>query len=169
VSRNRLALLTAYLTGLLFGLGLVLGGMTQPAKVVGFLDVTGAWDPSLAFVMAGAVGMHALFYRRVLRMRSPLLGGSFGLPTRRDITSRLVFGSALFGLGWGLAGFCPGPGLVSSATGSTSALLFVATMLGGMALYEPFERWLDVLAARRRQRAALEEPAAWTPPPKVTG
>jgi uncharacterized membrane protein YedE/YeeE len=125
--------LVAALAGVLFGAGLLVSGMTRPAKVIGFLDVTGAWDPSLAFVMAGAVLVNAsLFWTVARRRRAPWLDATFHLPTRRDVDLPLVAGSALFGIGWGLGGFCPGPGLVSAAAGSTAGLAFVAAMLAGM-------------------------------------
>jgi uncharacterized membrane protein YedE/YeeE len=109
--------------------------MTQPAKVVGFLDVTHGWDPSLAFVMGGAVAVYTLAFAWIRRRRgAPWLDGMFHLPTRRDIDAPLVVGAALFGVGWGLGGFCPGPGLVAAAGGSTSAVAFVAAMLVGMFL-----------------------------------
>ena len=122
-------------SGVLFGIGLVISGLTLPAKVVGFLDVAGAWDPSLAFVMGGAIAVHFVAYRLVPRMPSPLFGGSFPLPSRRDVDTPLLAGAALFGVGWGLAGFCPGPGLVSLPAAGARALVFVAAMLAGMGLY----------------------------------
>jgi uncharacterized membrane protein YedE/YeeE len=121
--------------GVLFGVGLLVAGMTRPSKVVGFLDVTGDWDPSLAFVMMGAIAVHFLAYRLIPRMPSPWLGGRFALPTRNDIDARLVAGAALFGLGWGLGGYCPGPAIVSVVTGTADALLFFGSMLAGMALF----------------------------------
>jgi uncharacterized membrane protein YedE/YeeE len=118
--------------GLLFGLGLGFSGMTLPSKVIGFLDVTGAWDASLAFVMMGALAVHFVLFRLVKRRASPLFDAKFHLPTRSDIDPKLVLGAALFGVGWGLGGYCPGPGLVSAASGSPPALLFVLTMAVGM-------------------------------------
>lgn len=122
--------------GALFGAGLLLGGMTVPARIIGFLDISGAsgpWDPTLAFVMGGAVLTYALAFRRVRRQRSsPWFGETFHLPARRDLDPALVVGAALFGAGWGLGGFCPGPALVSAAAGTSSALLFSAAMLLGM-------------------------------------
>jgi hypothetical protein len=123
----------AALAGLLFGAGLLVSGMVQPARVIGFLDVTGAWDPSLAFVMAGAVLVNAgVFWTIGRRRKAPWLDTAFHLPTRRDVDLPLLAGSALFGVGWGLGGFCPGPGLVSAAAGNTAGLAFVAAMLFGM-------------------------------------
>ena len=122
----------AIFSGALFGAGLLISGMTQPARVIGFLDVTRDWDPTLAFVMGGAVVVYALAYRSINRRRAtPWFDGKFHAPTRRDIDAPLVVGAALFGAGWGLAGLCPGPGLVS-AVASGSALAFVIAMLIGM-------------------------------------
>jgi uncharacterized membrane protein YedE/YeeE len=126
----------AYLSGALFGVGLAVSGMTQPAKVVAFLDVFGAWDPSLAFVMGGAIAVYMPLYRRVARMRSPILGSIFSLPTRKDIDAKLLIGAALFGVGWALGGFCPGPALTSVGTLSTSALVFVAALIAGSMTYQ---------------------------------
>jgi uncharacterized membrane protein YedE/YeeE len=130
--------LVAFLSGGLFALGLGVAGMTRPEKVLGFLDLLGDWDPSLALVMVGAIAVHALAHR--VRTGRPLLGGTFQLPTRRDIDVRLVMGAALFGVGWGLAGYCPGPGLVSLAGPLPVAALFVGAMLGGMALFGWYDR-----------------------------
>ena len=131
--------LVSFGSGLLFAVGLVVGGMTQPAKVVGFLDFFGSWDPSLAFVMGGAVVVYAVVFRWVLKKKRPWLAPKFRIPTRSDLTWQLVGGSALFGVGWGLAGYCPGPALTSVATVSTTALVFVASMTGGMLLYKLFD------------------------------
>lgn len=120
--------------GLLFGLGLLVSGMADPAKVQNFLDLGGAWDPSLAFVMAGAVLTTALGYRLVLRRPRPLLAEAFQLPTRRAVDGRLLLGAALFGIGWGLGGFCPGPALASLGLAAPGTLAFLPAMLAGMAL-----------------------------------
>lgn len=126
----------ALASGALFGAGLVVSGMTLPAKVRGFLDGT-AWDPSLAFVMGGAVIVYFIASRRIAKRRNdPWFDVRFHLPTRQDIDLPLVSGAAIFGVGWGLAGACPGPGLVAAASGRASALLFVAAMLAGMWLHE---------------------------------
>lgn len=125
-------------SGALFALGLVVSGMTSPQKVVGFLDVFGAWDPSLAFVMIGAIGVHALLYRLIVK-RGPLGGIKLQVPRRREIDLRLVAGAALFGVGWGLGGVCPGPGLVGMMSGTAPFLVFVAAMLGGMTLFSIWE------------------------------
>ncbi len=133
-------IISAGLVGLIFGLGLILSGMTNPAKVVGFLDLTGAWDPSLGLVMGGAMAIAALAFRWVKGHARSLLGAPLQIPQSRVLDKRLVFGSLAFGAGWGLAGFCPGPALVSLAGGSVAALVFVAAMLLGMALFEYFLR-----------------------------
>lgn len=127
--------LSALAAGALFGVGLGVSGMTQPSKVMGFLDVAGHWDPSLAFVMIGAIAVHFVLFRLIARRRSPLLDDRFHLPTRKDLDAKLVLGAAIFGVGWGLGGFCPGPGLVSSASGATTALVFVGAMLAGMLIH----------------------------------
>lgn len=133
-------LLVALLSGLLFGTGLILSGMANPAKVLGFLDLAGAWDPSLAFVMAGAIAVAMPAFLLARRRSRALSGSPMQLPQVRNIDRRLVGGSLLFGIGWGLAGFCPGPALVSSAMGQGKALLFSAAMLAGMALFTWRER-----------------------------
>jgi uncharacterized membrane protein YedE/YeeE len=125
-----------FLVGLLFGLGLILSGMTDPGKVVGFLDLAGAWDPSLAFVMGGAVCVSLFAFLFARRRTRAFLGGAMELPTARDIDRPLVVGSLVFGIGWGLAGFCPGPALVSLGAGHWQALVFVLAMLAGMALHD---------------------------------
>ena len=126
--------LVALASGTIFGAGLALGGMTDPARVRGFLDLFGAWDPTLAFVMGGAVGVMALAWRFQQRMQRPFLAARFALPDRSDLTPRLIGGSALFGIGWGIAGLCPGPGFAALAIDAPSAAIFVAAMLAGMML-----------------------------------
>jgi uncharacterized membrane protein YedE/YeeE len=126
--------------GLLFGIGLILAGMTDPSKVLGFLDLAGLWDPSLAFVMGGAILVSLGAFTLAKKRTTSFLGGAMRLPTSRDIDKRLVTGSLLFGAGWGLAGFCPGPALVSLGTGNPKAVVFVVAMLAGMALFEVLER-----------------------------
>lgn len=130
---NARALATAVLSGALFGAGLVISGMTDPAKVIGFLDVSRHWDPSLAFVMAGAVAVYAIAYRVIARRRAPWFDAAFHVPSRRDLDARLLGGAAIFGIGWGLAGLCPGPALVDAAAGSLQAIAFVAALLVGTA------------------------------------
>lgn len=125
----------AGLSGFLFALGLGISGMTRPDVVLGFLDVLGAWDPSLLFVMAGAAGVYFVLYRLVLGRGRPLLAGAFQLPTRRDIDERLIAGSALFGVGWGLGGICPGPGIVAATSLALPFLVFFGAMVAGMLLF----------------------------------
>ena len=124
----------AFLAGVVFALGLGIGGMTQPERVIGFLDVAGPWDPSLAFVMCGAVGVYGVLFRLIRRRTGPVLARAFSIPGRRAVDRRLVTGAALFGLGWGLGGYCPGPGIVSLATGAPAVLVFVTAMLAGMGI-----------------------------------
>ena len=121
-------------SGTLFGAGLTLSGMTDPARVRGFLDLFGAWDPTLAFVMAGAVAVMALAWRIRARMAAPWFGDKFSLPDRSDLDPRLISGAALFGVGWGLAGLCPGPALASLALSPVAVLPFVGALFAGMAL-----------------------------------
>ena len=130
---------TALVAGLVFGIGLMVSGMANPAKVLGFLDLFGRWDPSLALVMGGAVAVSAVAFSIARRRSASLLGAAMKLPTARQIDRRLVIGSTLFGIGWGIAGFCPGPALVALGMGQAKALVFVAAMLAGMGLFE----WLE--------------------------
>lgn len=132
--------LSAFIVGLLFGLGLILSGMTDPGKVQGFLDLFGNWDPSLAFVMGGAIAVGFFAYALAKQRTRSFLGGAMYLPKATSIDKRLVIGSLTFGAGWGLAGFCPGPGLVSMASGEVKGLVFVAAMVAGMAVFEWLER-----------------------------
>ena len=126
--------------GFVFGTGLWVSGMANPKKVLGFLDVTGNWDASLMLVMAGAVAVTLVGFRFVLSRSKPIFSEKFELPTRKDIDIPLVAGSAVFGIGWGIAGFCPGPGLVALGMGESKALVFVVAMLAGMGLFELLER-----------------------------
>ncbi|MBA4707411.1 DUF6691 family protein [Aquitalea aquatica] len=135
-------LLSALIAGLLFGLGLLLSGMSNPAKVLGFLDVTGRWDPSLALVMAGAIAVAFFAFRRAEGKTHALLGDPLQLPDKSRLTLRLVLGSVLFGIGWGLAGICPGPGLVLAGMALPAGWWFVAAMLLGMLLFRPLSRCL---------------------------
>ena len=128
--------LTEFAIGLLFGLGLILAGMTDPGKVIGFLDLAGTWDPSLALVMGGAIAVGVGAFAVARRRTVAFLGGAMHLPSASAIDRRLVVGSLVFGAGWGLAGFCPGPSLVALAQGLMPALLFVVAMLVGMLGYE---------------------------------
>ena len=127
---------TALLAGLIFGLGLILSGMANPAKVLGFLDLAGAWDPSLMFVMGGATGVAFVGFAVAARRKVTPTGDPINLPTARQIDRPLVIGALLFGIGWGIAGFCPGPALVGVGMLEPKALLFVVAMLAGMGLFE---------------------------------
>ncbi len=130
----------ALIVGLLFGIGLIVSGMTDPAKVLGFLDLAGNWDPSLAFVMGGAILVGVFAFGVARKRERSLLGAPMRLPTATRIDRRLVLGSLAFGAGWGLAGYCPGPVLASLATGGVKPLIFTLAMLAGMALFEVLDR-----------------------------
>ena len=132
---------TAFLSGLVFGLGLILSGMANPAKVLGFLDLAGAWDPSLALVMVGAIAVAFAPFAWARKRQKSLLGAPRQLPTSTRLARRLLLGSLVFGAGWGLAGFCPGPALVALGMGVPQAYVFVLAMLVGMGLFEVLERW----------------------------
>ena len=125
--------IATFVSGLLFGLGLVVSGLINPAKVLNFLDITGTWDASLALTMAAAVVTTGLGYRLALAKPAPLFGGSFHVPTATAIDARLITGAALFGIGWGTVGYCPGPAIAALSGGSVSTFVFVAAMLAGMA------------------------------------
>ena len=138
--------LSALLSGLVFGLGLIVSGMANPAKVLGFLDLAGQWDPSLALVMAGAITVGFFAFLIAKNRTRSLIGAEMKLPKASAINSRLLAGSALFGAGWGVAGFCPGPGLVALGMGEPKALVFVAAMLVGMAIFSWREKRQSVTA-----------------------
>ena len=147
----------AFVAGLTFAIGLGVSGMTQPAKVIGFLDVAGAWDPSLAFVMLGAIGVHLVFARRVRSGAAPRVAPAFSLPLATGVDRRLLLGAALFGIGWGIAGFCPGPAVVSVVTLAPTAIAFVAAMLIAMAAYAlVFERPRPNVSVGHREAAPGE-------------
>jgi hypothetical protein len=146
-------IVSAFLWGLIFGLGLGLAGMTQPGKILGFLDIGGNWDPSLMLVMGGAVGLTFILFPRILRRGRPVLGDRFDLPVRKCVDGRLVGGAGIFGIGWGLSGYCPGPVVVSLVTADAGVWVFVACMFGGLAA----GRWLNVRQAVRL--AALDTAA----------
>ena len=148
-------MLSAFVSGLLFGLGLIVSQMVDPAKVLGFLDVFGDWDPSLAFVMGGAVVVSALGYRVAKRRGMPVLAPRLEIPTRRDLDPRLIGGAALFGIGWGLVGLCPGPALTALTFGPWQVFVFVGAMIAGMALFR-------VGAPDRPQVTIRHEPAGVT-------
>ncbi|QYF93014.1 YeeE/YedE family protein [Massilia sp. PAMC28688] len=135
-----MSIVFALLSGLLFGLGLIVSGMSDPAKVLGFLDLAGKWDPSLAFVMGGAILIGSLVFPFATKQEKTILGSRMRLPTTTKIDRRLVVGGLTFGVGWGLAGYCPGPALASLVQGGAKPWVFVIAMLGGMALFELIER-----------------------------
>jgi uncharacterized membrane protein YedE/YeeE len=134
-------MIVALFSGALFGLGLAVSGMTNPAKVIGFLDLAGEWDPTLAFVMGGALLVTIPAFRLILGRQRPILAGGFALPAESTLDARLLGGAALFGVGWGLSGFCPGPAVAALVTGLAPVVAFVAAMMAGMVLYAwVFER-----------------------------
>lgn len=133
----------AFAVGFIFAIGLVVSGMTQPQKIIGFLNPW-AWDPSLLFVMVGAVGVHAISYPMIMRRSSPLLDTRWHLPKRDDLNAKLFIGSAIFGIGWGLGGYCPGPAITSLATGDLRTIVFVAAMIAGMLLYTKTQSWIKI-------------------------
>lgn len=147
-------IIVSAITGLVFGWGLILGGMTDPSKVQGFLDLAGNWNPSLGLVMGGAVLVSSVAFAFAARRSRSLLGDLMRLPTAKQIDRRLVLGSMAFGVGWGLAGFCPGPAVASLLSGGEKPAVFVIAMLAGMAVYEILER-----------RATTPQKAAVAPPP----
>ncbi|OHX17963.1 hypothetical protein BI343_10295 [Chromobacterium amazonense] len=132
-------MISASLAGLIFGIGLIAAGMANPAKVLAFLDITGRWDPSLALVMAGAIAVALPAFACAKRRERSLLGEAMQLPTSRRADRRLLAGSLIFGIGWGLAGICPGPALVLAGSGLADGLLFLLAMLAGMALYRAWD------------------------------
>ncbi len=150
-----MSLITAFLAGLLFAAGLAVSGMAMPSKVLGFLDVAGDWDPSLAFVMGGAVLVYAPLFRLIVK-RHWLLAPSFELPLVKHIDRRLVLGSALFGVGWGVAGMCPGPALVVAGALVPGGIVFVLAMIAGASAFRLLETWRQ----ERRQRSLTVQPDA---------
>lgn len=133
--------IAAFIVGLMFAIGLAISGMTQPQNVIGFLDPWN-WNPSLLFVMAGAVGVHLIGFYVVKKKSTPLLDAKWHVPTRKDFTPRLILGSALFGIGWGIAGFCPGPALASLANFDPQPAIFFGSMIFGMMLFKKTEKFL---------------------------
>jgi len=142
--------ITSFLSGIVFALGLGISGMTRPVKVIGFLDFFGNWDASLAFVMIGAVGVYLFANRWRRKIAAPLFAAEFSVPTRSDVDARLVAGAAIFGAGWGLAGFCPGPAIVSLVSGALPVAIFVTSMAGGIYLHA----WIAEIRQRDRPAAA---------------
>jgi len=136
--RKHFSLISQYLIGVMFGFGLIISGMTNPQKILNFLDITGSWDPSLIFVMGGAVLVGLGGFYLVTKRSEAFFGGALHIPKRRDITMPLIIGSVMFGVGWGIAGFCPGPAIVSLGSGQIKALVFVLAMLAGMASCDRF-------------------------------
>ena len=132
-------MISALLSGFLFAIGLGISGMTKPSKVLGFLDLQGSWDPSLLFVMVGGIAVYASFYTFVRRRLKPLLDDAFHIPAPQTINKRLIFGAAIFGIGWGAGGYCPGPALTSLANGAETTLAFVLAMVCGMVFYDAME------------------------------
>lgn len=149
-----MATLVAFIAGLTFGIGLIVAGMTNPAKILGFLDIAGQWDPSLALVMVGAIAVSLLAFALARRRTISALGLPMQLPAAGSIDVRLVGGSLLFGFGWGLAGFCPGPAIVALGAGYDKAAVFVVAMLLGMGAFEWVERWRSGAKAPEAQRGA---------------
>lgn len=143
--------ISEFLVGWVFGMGLLISGMTDPGKVQGFLDLFGAWDPSLAFVMGGGVIVGLVGFTLAKKRTISFLGSAMHWPTAKDIDRRLVLGSLTFGAGWGLAGFCPGPAIVSLGAGESKAALFVVAMMAGMLVYEVMERAAKAAATRSAQ------------------
>jgi len=141
--------ITEFLAGLLFGMGLLLSGMSDPGKVLGFLDLFGTWDPSLALVMGGAILVGIFAFTVAKKRTTNFLGGALHLPKANQVDRRLVIGALLFGTGWGLVGFCPGPGLVSMFSGQPKAFAFVLSMVIGMLLYEAADRFIHQPRARQ--------------------
>jgi hypothetical protein len=146
-------ILAAFLSGALVGAGLAISSMTDRQVVLGFLDIAGDWNPTLAFVMGGAVAVTAIAFRLVLRRGTPALDDRFRLPQGDEIDRRLLAGAAIFGIGWGLAGFCPGPALVSFASGVDKAAIFVAAMLGGMVIFHAADRLIHEPRRQAKQKA----------------
>ena len=147
-----MTLITSFLSGLVFGIGLIVAGMANPAKVKGFLDLAGNWDPSLALVMGGAIAVGVVAFRVAHNRMETMLGVELKLPRNVHIDRRLVLGSVLFGIGWGIGGFCPGPGIVAMGAGEMKAVVFVASMVAGMVVFE----WLEKRAAVARAHAEAD-------------
>ena len=145
------ALLTSFASGILFALGLGISGMTRPVKVIGFLDFFGAWDGSLAFVMVGAIAVYFVAWRLSAKLRSPLFAPKFAMPARGDLDAKLMLGAAIFGVGWGLGGFCPGPALASLASGAPPVFIFVLAMALGMYVHA----WVSEIGATTTSGLAI--------------
>lgn len=137
--------IASFVVGFIFAIGLGISGMTQPQKVVGFLNLFGGWDPSLIFVMGGAIGVHFITYKLIRRRPSPLLGTNWQVPTKTEITPALVTGAVLFGIGWGLGGFCPGPAMTSLMSFESRPVVFVVSMLAGMLIFKAVDKKLKIV------------------------
>jgi len=137
--------LSSFIVGFIFALGLGISGMTQPSKVVGFLDLFGSWDPSLIFVMVGAILVHSIVYRFIKHKSSPLFSADWHLPTRKDLTPALIIGATLFGVGWGLGGYCPGPAVTSLASLQAKPAIFVGFMLIGMLIFRAIDKKFKIV------------------------
>ena len=148
----------AFLSGIVFALGLGVAGMTRPEKIIGFLDVSGSWDPDLLLVMVGAIVVTALSFRYILMRPVPMAAQQFYLPTKNAIDKRLISGAAVFGIGWGIGGFCPGPAVVSLVTGAPSVWVFVVSMLIGMKLFQ----WMEQTSTTQ-----IEQPLSASKPPRM--
>lgn len=135
-----MTLISSLFAGLLFGVGLIFSDMVNPEKIIGFLDFTGKWDPSLLFVMLGAISISFFAFRDASKKFASILGQPMSIPTKKDLDVRLIAGSVIFGIGWGLAGYCPGPGIASIAKGNMQPITFVIAMLFGMLIYEAFQK-----------------------------
>ena len=151
-----ISLVVTSFIGALFAVGFALGGVTKPETIVGFLDFFGDWNPSVFFVMGVAVPVTFVIYRLTFLRQRPLFDKKFLVPTRRDIDARLVGGAVLFGAGWGLIGFCPGPVLASLTTGLSAIYVFLAAMIAGMLLFSAFDKAVAARSAARQQRAQLD-------------
>lgn len=133
--------LVSFSVGILFALGLGISGMTQPEKVIGFLDIFGTWDPSLMFVMIGAIGVHTIIYRLTRKKSSPLIATQWHLPQKTEVNKSLLIGALLFGMGWGLSGYCPGPALASAMTLESGTLMFIGSMILGMFAFKLYAKF----------------------------
>lgn len=151
-------ILAGLVAGLLFGIGLAISGMINPAKVLNFLDVFGHWDASLAFVMLGAVVTAGIGYRLVFRRQRPVFEARFMVPTRQDVDARLLAGSALFGVGWGLGGYCPGPAISGLAFGAIETIVFVAAMAAGMIVWRTISTWAPRSGAGEDRKWTIQRP-----------
>lgn len=136
--------ISSFIVGFIFAIGLAVSGMTQPQKVVGFLNLFGEWDPSLIFVMVGAIAVHAITYRLIRKRNTPLLATTWQVPTKTELTPALIIGSILFGVGWGLGGFCPGPAMTSLASFELRPLIFVGSMILGMLIFKAVDKKLKI-------------------------